>query len=83
MVRAKDILNSQFRGEPNDYPAWSSRRLDEAKSNFHTVGCFIMLCTWAASPSAADWFEWEGLRIELVDTDKNWVDNFLVSKLAV
>jgi putative hemolysin len=32
-------------------------------------------------PAAADWFEWQGLRIEVVDMDKNRVDKLLVSKL--
>jgi len=54
--------------------------LDEAKGNFHTVGGFVMLHVGRV-PSAADWFEWEGLRIEVVDMDKNRVDKLLVSKL--
>ncbi len=54
--------------------------LDEAKGNFHTVGGFVMLHVGRV-PSAADWFEWEGLRIEVVDMDKNRVDKLLVSRL--
>ena len=54
--------------------------LDEAKGNFHTVGGFVMLHLGRV-PAAADWFEWEGLRIEVVDMDKNRVDKLLVSRL--
>ena len=54
--------------------------LDEAKGNFHTVGGFVMLHLGRV-PSAADYFEWEGLRIEVVDMDKNRVDKLLVSRL--
>jgi putative hemolysin len=54
--------------------------LDEAKGNFHTVGGFVMQHIGRV-PSAADWFEWENLRIEVVDMDKNRVDKLLVSRL--
>jgi putative hemolysin len=54
--------------------------LDEAKGNFHTVGGFVMQHLGRV-PSVADWFEWEGLRIEVVDMDKNRVDKLLVSRL--
>ena len=54
--------------------------LDEAKGNFHTVGGFVMLHLGRV-PAAADCFEWEGLRIEVVDMDKNRVDKLLVSRL--
>ncbi len=54
--------------------------LDEAKGNFHTVGGFVMTQIGHV-PTASDWFEWEGLRIEVVDMDKNRVDKLLVSSL--
>jgi len=53
---------------------------DEAKGNFHTVGGLVMLHLGRV-PTASDWFEWEGLRIEVVDMDKNRVDKLLVSRL--
>ena len=52
----------------------------EAKGNFHTVGGLVMLHLGRV-PSAADHFEWEGLRIEVVDMDRNRVDKLLVSRL--
>jgi putative hemolysin len=55
--------------------------LDEAKGNFHTVGGFVMMHVGRV-PAAADWFEWQGLRIEVVDMDKNRVDKLLVSKIS-
>ncbi len=54
--------------------------LGEAKGNFHTVGGFVML-KLGRVPSVADYFEWEGLRIEVVDMDRNRVDKLLVSRL--
>lgn len=54
--------------------------LDEAKGNFHTVGGFVMTQIGHV-PTASDWFEREGLRIEVVDMDKNRVDKLLVSSL--
>ncbi len=54
--------------------------LNEAKGNFHTVGGFVMMQIGRV-PAAADWFEWQGLRIEVVDMDKNRVDKLLVSKV--
>ncbi len=54
--------------------------LNEAKGNYHTVGGFVMMHVGHV-PTASDWFEWEGLRIEVVDMDKNRVDKLLVSKI--
>jgi putative hemolysin len=56
--------------------------LSAAKGNFHTIGGFVML-SLGRVPKAADWFEWEGLRIEVMDMDKNRVDKLLVSRLDV
>ena len=55
--------------------------LDEAKGNYHTVGGFVMMHV-GRIPTASDWFEWEGLRIEVVDMDKNRVDKLLVSRVG-
>lgn len=54
--------------------------LDDAKGNFHTVAGFVMN-RLGRVPAAADYFEWEGLRVEVVDMDKNRVDKLLVSKM--
>lgn len=53
---------------------------DGGKGNFHTLGGFVMTQIGRV-PSAADWFVWQGLRIEVVDMDKNRVDKLLVYKL--
>ena len=55
--------------------------LSQAKGNFHTVGGFVMM-HMGRVPVASDWFEWHGLRIEVVDMDKNRVDKLLVSRLV-
>ena len=49
---------------------------DEDK--FQTLGGFIMSQTGSV-PSAGDHFEWDRLRIEVVDMDGNRVDKVLVS----
>ncbi|WP_232020377.1 hemolysin family protein [Methylocaldum marinum] len=51
---------------------------DEATGNFHTIGGFVML-QLGHVPRAADHFEWNNLRFEVVDMDKNRVDKLLVS----
>jgi len=51
---------------------------DEATGNFHTIGGFVML-QLGHVPRAADHFEWNHLRFEVVDMDKNRVDKLLVS----
>ena len=55
--------------------------IGEAKGNFHTVGGFVMM-HMGRIPAAADWFEWEGLRIEVVDMDKNRIDKLLVERIG-
>jgi putative hemolysin len=49
---------------------------DEEK--YQTLGGFIMTRTGSV-PSAGDHFEWDGLRIEVVDMDGNRIDKVLVS----
>ncbi|HYE35138.1 hemolysin family protein [Methylocaldum sp.] len=51
---------------------------DEATGNFHTIGGFVML-QLGHVPRATDHFEWNHLRFEVVDMDKNRVDKLLVS----
>ena len=51
---------------------------DEATGNFHTIGGFVML-QLGHVPRAADHFEWNNLRFEVVDMDKNRVDKLLVT----
>jgi putative hemolysin len=53
---------------------------DEATGNFHTIGGFVML-QLGHVPRAADHFEWNHLRFEVVDMDKNRVDKLLVSPI--
>jgi putative hemolysin len=54
---------------------------DEVAGNFHTIGGFVML-QLGHVPRAADYFEWNNLRFEVVDMDKNRVDKILVSPIA-
>lgn len=51
---------------------------EEQTGNFHTVGGFVML-RLGNVPKVTDSFEYEGLRFEVVDMDRNRVDKVLVS----
>jgi putative hemolysin len=51
---------------------------DEEK--YHTLGGFIMAQTGSV-PKAGDHFQWEGLRVEVVDMDGNRIDKVLVGPL--
>jgi putative hemolysin len=51
---------------------------DEEK--FQTLGGFIMTRT-GSIPSAGDYFEWDHLRIEVMDMDGNRVDKVLVTHI--
>ena len=53
--------------------------LEDRYGHFHTVGGFVMLHLGHV-PKAADHFELEGLRFEVVDMDDNRVDKVLISK---
>jgi putative hemolysin len=54
---------------------------DEASGNFHTIGGFVML-QLGHVPRASDRIEAAGLRLEVVDMDRNRVDKILVSSAA-
>ncbi|MEL7034952.1 MAG: hemolysin family protein [Cyanobacteria bacterium J06592_8] len=49
--------------------------------NYHTVGGFV-ITHLSRIPSVADHFEWNGLRIEVVDLDGNRVDKVLVMPMT-
>jgi putative hemolysin len=49
----------------------------EKQGNYHTLGGFVI--TYLGKiPKAADYFEWQGLRFEVMDMDGNRVDKILV-----
>jgi putative hemolysin len=50
---------------------------DEDAGRYHTIGGFAMM-QLGRIPSIADHFEWQGMRIEVVDMDGNRVDKLLV-----
>lgn len=50
---------------------------DEKSGRYHTIGGFVMM-QLGRVPAIADHFEWEGMRIEVVDMDGNRVDKLLV-----
>lgn len=49
----------------------------EHRGNYHTLGGFV-ITHLGRIPTAADHFEWEGLRFEVMDMDGNRVDKILV-----
>ncbi|MEC4984234.1 MAG: hemolysin family protein [Oscillatoria sp. PMC 1068.18] len=49
----------------------------EQRGNYHTLGGFV-ITHLGKIPSAADHFEWRGLRFEVMDMDGNRVDKILV-----
>jgi putative hemolysin len=51
---------------------------DEADGNYQTVGGLVMT-TLGRIPSTGDHFEWQGLRVEVVDMDGHRVDKVLVA----
>ena len=55
---------------------------EEQMGNFHTVGGFVML-RLGNVPRVTDCFEFEGLRFEVIDMDRNRVDKVLVTEVAV
>lgn len=52
----------------------------EHQGNYHTLGGFI-ITYMGRIPSAADHFEWQGLRFEVMDMDGNRVDKILVTPI--
>jgi putative hemolysin len=49
----------------------------EQRNNYHTVGGFVVT-QLGRIPTAADYFDWRGMRIEVMDMDGNRVDKVLV-----
>jgi putative hemolysin len=54
---------------------------EEESGTYQTLAGFVMM-TLGKVPTAADHFEWNGLRFEVVDMDGNKVDKVLVAPLA-
>ncbi len=52
----------------------------EHKGSYHTMGGFV-ITNLGKIPTAAEHFEWNGLRVEVVDMDGNRVDKILVMPL--
>ncbi len=48
------------------------------EGNYHTLAGFV-LSQMGKIPSAGNYFEWSGLRFEVVDMDKNRIDKILVA----
>lgn len=55
---------------------------EEREGHFNTVGGFVML-HFGRVPKTADRFEFDGLRLEVVDMDGNRVDKVLISRIQV
>jgi len=53
----------------------------DQRGNFHTLGGFVIM-QLGRIPTAADHFEWNGLRFEVMDMDGNRVDKVLVMPIA-
>jgi putative hemolysin len=49
----------------------------EQRGNYHTLGGFV-ITHLGRIPTAADHFEWSGMRVEVMDMDGNRVDKVLV-----
>jgi putative hemolysin len=49
----------------------------EARGNYQTLGGLV-ITNLGRIPTAADHFEWQGMRIEVMDMDGNRVDKVLV-----
>jgi putative hemolysin len=53
---------------------------EEDTGSYNTLAGFVML-QLGRVPQVADHFEWGGLRIEVVDMDRNRVDRLLVTRI--
>ncbi|HEY9695583.1 MAG TPA: hemolysin family protein [Oculatellaceae cyanobacterium] len=53
----------------------------EQRGNYHTLGGFVIM-QLGRIPTAADHFEWNGLRLEVMDMDGNRVDKVLVMPIT-
>jgi len=56
--------------------------LTEEKSGYQTLGGFV-ITHLERIPSVADHFEWQGLRVEVMDMDGNRVDKVLVMPMSM
>ncbi|RJG06004.1 HlyC/CorC family transporter [Noviherbaspirillum cavernae] len=52
---------------------------EEATGSYHTLAGFVM-ATLGHIPVVAEYFEWEGYRIEVVDMDRNRIDRLLIHR---
>jgi len=53
---------------------------EEDSGGYHTLGGFVMT-QLGRVPQVADAFQWDGLRCEVVDMDRNRVDKLIVARL--
>ena len=53
----------------------------DQRGNYHTIGGFV-ITNLGRIPTATDYFEWQGMRFEVMDMDGNRVDKVLVVPLA-
>jgi putative hemolysin len=54
----------------------------EEQGVYQTLAGFVIM-QLGRIPAVADWFEWEGLRFEVVDMDANRIDKVLVMPVPV
>ncbi|AZP12350.1 hemolysin family protein [Undibacterium parvum] len=54
---------------------------EETSGSYHTLAGFV-LTHFGYIPKSSEYFEWAGLRIEVVDLDKNRIDRLLVSAVV-
>ena len=53
----------------------------DQRGNYHTMGGFV-ITNLGRIPNATDYFEWQGMRFEVMDMDGNRVDKVLVVPVA-
>ncbi len=53
---------------------------EEERNDYHTLGGFV-ISYFGYIPTAAEVFEWNGLRLEVVDMDRARIDKILVTQL--
>ena len=53
---------------------------EEDTGSFHTLGGFVMT-QLGRVPQVSDRFQWDGLRFEVVDMDRNRVDKLIVARV--
>ena len=53
----------------------------DQRGNYHTIGGFV-ITNLGRIPTASDYFEWQGMRFEVMDMDGNRVDKVLVVPVA-